>query len=86
MTRETFIGVILCYLLISLFCKWVLSWGGGAVLERIQGNWLGSFLFYLLHFFTVSEEEEGIRLAALTLWIVCSVAFVIYIGWYLMKG
>ena len=87
LTQETLIGIVISYLLLSLFCKWVLSWGGAAVLHNIQGNWLGGLLLNtILHFFTWSDNEEGIRLAALGLWIVGSVLFAIYIGWYLMQG
>ena len=58
------------YLLISLFYKWVISWGGAKTIE----GWKS---FFLIGWFALDWNSEQIRLYALIGWLVTTVIFII---------
>lgn len=61
---------IAMYLLISLFYKWVISWGGAKTIE----GWKS---FFLIGWFALDWNSEQIRLYALIGWLVTTVIFII---------
>ena len=61
---------IAMYLLISLFSKWVISWGGAKTIE----GWKS---FFLIGWFALDWNSEQIRLYALIGWLVTTVIFII---------
>ena len=61
---------IVFYIAVSLFYKWILSWGGA---HRIEG-WLS---VAAIGWFALDWSAEKIRLFALIMWIIFTVIFII---------
>ena len=61
---------ILSYVIISVFCQWIIHWGGA---KKISG--LKSVLFF--DWFTLDWNSEQIRLYCILIWIIQSVIFVV---------
>ena len=60
----------LIYLLLSLYTKWVVSWGGASFLESWTSFWNSSGYFH-------QTTEEQIKLATKWFWLGITVWFVI---------
>lgn len=58
--------IIVFYVLVSLYFKWLLSWGGA---EKIEG-WLAGFL---INFMATDWDAEQIRFYALLSWVAWTV-------------
>ncbi|KPN71808.1 hypothetical protein AKG09_05155 [Neisseria sp. 83E34] len=65
-----YLYIFLIYVLVSLYFKWLLSWGGA---ERIEG-WLAGFLINLQ---STGWDTEQIRFYALLSWIAWTVFCVV---------
>lgn len=61
---------IITYVLISLFCWWVVSYGGA---QRLEG-WLA---FFVLGWFALDWRSEQIRLFVWVSWIMVTLIFVV---------
>ena len=57
------------YLLISVFSRWIISWGGAS---RVEG-WLS---FIVIGWFALDWRAEQIRLFVLLMWIVSTFVFI----------
>lgn len=60
---------ILCYILMSLFNFWVISWGGA---KKIEG-WLS---FFAIGWFALDWKAEQIRLFVLISWFFLTLTFI----------
>ncbi|TGP42984.1 hypothetical protein EN873_44890 [bacterium M00.F.Ca.ET.230.01.1.1] len=58
------------YLLLSLFFKWIISWGGA---KKIEG-WKS---FFLIGWFSLDWNSEQIRLYSLISWFIFTILFLI---------
>lgn len=61
---------IVFYIAVSLFYKWILSWGGA---QRVEG-WLS---LIAIGWFALDWSAEQIRLFALIMWLIFTVVFVV---------
>ena len=61
---------VLSYLISSLICKWIISWGGAQTIEGWKSWWI-------IGWFAGSWSAEQIRLYTLLIWIISSVLFMV---------